>query len=168
MAKRIEIKIGDRYNKLSIVKEIEKEGVYRVFLCNCDCGNEVKVRLGNLRNNHTTSCGCFRKEIMGKLGLSSITHGMIKTSEYNSWASMKNRCDNPNSRDYKNWGGRGIKICKEWYSFNNFIKDMGMKPDKTYSIDRINNDGNYEPSNCRWVDSKTQNNNRRPKTKKNA
>jgi hypothetical protein len=163
--KRIEIKKGDNFNKLTIVQEVEKQGKYRVFQCECDCGNQVKVRLGNLRNSHTTSCGCNRKEEMSKLGYLSSIHGMSKSSEYNTWNGMKTRCNNPKSPDYKNYGGRGITVCERWSTFDNFIKDMGTKPNKNYSIDRIDNNRGYEPSNCQWVDSITQNNNRRPKSK---
>jgi hypothetical protein len=166
--RKIEVKTGDRYNRLSIVKEVEQRGNERRFNCICDCGNETIVYLGNLRRNNsaTTSCGCYNKEMTTK---KNTTHGMKNTSEYNSWENMKQRCYNPNNPRYNDWGGRGIKVCDEWNnSFETFLKDMGMKPGEDYSIDRIDVNGNYEPSNCRWADSVTQNNNKRPKTLLNS
>ncbi len=168
MGKKLEIKTGDKYNRLTIIGEVEQQGNNRRFNCKCDCGNETVVFLGNLRrNNHTTtSCGCYNKEMTRK---THTTHGMINTSEYTSWEGMKQRCYNPNNPRYNDWGGRGIKVCDRWLnSFENFIEDMGMKPEKEYSIDRIDNNGNYEPGNCRWTDIFTQNNNQRPRTLLNS
>ena len=90
-----------------------------------------------------------------------------KTPEYKAWQGMKDRCYNPNSHKYKWYGARGITVCERWRnSYHNFIDDMGLKPGKKLSLDRINNDGNYEPSNCRWTDYKTQNNNQRRRQKR--
>lgn len=88
-------------------------------------------------------------------------HGMWNTTEYHIWQGMRQRCQNPNYHGYKNYGGRGIKVCDRWQSFKNFFEDMGYRPSKLYSIDRINNDGNYELSNCRWATKKQQSTNRR-------
>lgn len=89
------------------------------------------------------------------------THGMWKSKEWNSWDHLKRRCNNPNDPKYKDYGGRGIKVCDRWTRFANFFADMGFAPGKAYSIDRINNDGNYEPSNCRWATPTEQSRNRR-------
>ncbi len=168
--RKIQIKEGDQYGKLTIVKEvephIEPSGIKRRrFECKCDCGNIIKVNLNSLRTNNTKTCGCIKKEIGFVLGKKSFTtHGFSKVKEYRTWSDMKQRCHNPKNKRYNDWGGRGIKVCERWKnSFENFLDDMGKKPGKEYSIDRINNDGNYEPSNCRWSTSKEQINNQRKK-----
>lgn len=115
---------------------------------------------------HTQSCGCIRKETAAALKLS---HGQApknhKTKTYQRWRGIKQRCTNPKHISYKNYGGRGITVCERWLSYENFFADMGVAPDGMY-IDRINNDGNYEPSNCRWTDPVTSARNRRHKKKR--
>lgn len=138
----------------------------RSWLCKCECGKTKIIAEPSLKKGLTKSCGCLAKEH----GHNMTKHGRTRTSEWFSWQSMKARCLNPNHIKFKNWGGRGIKVCDRWInSFENFFKDMGPRPSLKYSIDRFpDNDGNYEPSNCRWATMKQQNNNTRRNKNKAA
>ena len=156
--RRIEVKKGDRYNELTVIRELpEREELSgkrrRIILCKCSCGNESIVLLSNLRIGKTKSCGCLRK-----IGI--YKHGMINTKIYLIWNAMKQRCFNKKHPAYKKYGGRGITVCKSWLQFENFYKDIGEKPEKL-SLDRLDNNKGYSKENCRWATSKQQNNNRR-------
>lgn len=153
---------GKKYGRLTVSKIFGKQGCETTWICKCICGNETIATGGNLRSGRTRSCGCFQSEESRKRRLS---HGHSGERLHRIWKNMKTRCYNKNSPNYKYWGSRGINVCSEWKeSFENFrewaIKN-GYRDDLT--IDRINNDGNYTPNNCRWVDMKVQNNNRRIK-----
>lgn len=156
---------GQRFGKLQVIKYYGKSKKGALWLCKCDCGNETIVNGGSLRSGHTQSCGCLQKEITIQ---KQTTHGKTNNRVYWVWASMKNRCYNSNYSLYRNHGGRGIRVCDEWkdnfqafydWSINNGYDEN--LPKGKCTLDRIDNNGNYEPSNCRWVDMEKQSNNTR-------
>ena len=147
------IKIG-RLRVLKIIF-IKNRSIY--WECLCDCGKVTNVKGGHLTSRATKSCGCFQKE---RASQASRKHGMSNTVEFSTWRRMINRCCNKRCQDFSRYGGRGIKVCDRWLkSFNNFFKDMGKRPSESHSIERENNSGNYEPSNCIWATMSVQCNN---------
>jgi hypothetical protein len=126
------------------------------WLCSCSCGNTISVVGAHLKNGNSSSCGCLRKEVSSEM---ATRHGMKFSRAYQIWQGIKRRVNNPNDDHYHRYGGRGITMCDEWLtSFESFISDMG-EPPEGMSIDRIDNDGHYEPDNCRWATSAQQSRN---------
>jgi hypothetical protein len=146
------VTLGEPFNKLN------SKGNYVAYqTCRCVCGQVRDVLQDNLIYGRSRSCGCFNRD-----GKHRITHGKSNSPEYMAWRSCRERCNNPNIPGYRNYGGRGITICDRWLnSFENFYADMGPRPSPKHSLDRIDNDGNYEPGNCRWATTKQQSRNRR-------
>ena len=146
---------GKRFHMLKVIKYIGNSK----FKCQCDCGKITTPASVSLRKGLTKSCGCLSHK---SLGIRNRKHGYSGTPTYQSWANMVRRCTDKNAKDYRYYGGRGIKVCIRWLKFENFLKDMGEKPEGM-TIERVHNDRDYKPSNCKWATMSEQNRNKRKK-----
>ena len=157
---------GMRFGRLVVTSQLNPKVGKRTVTCKCDCGKTTTTARPNILKGDTKSCGCLGHENrMVKAG-KNPTHGMVYTSEYRAWQSLVQRCTNSKHKAWQYYGGRGIKVCKEWrFSFQTFFDHIGPKPKpyREFSIDRINNNGNYKPGNVRWATLKQQAQNKRPR-----
>ncbi len=153
---------GMKFGKLTVIERAENPKSEKVcWRCKCECGKETVVTRTNLTSGHTVSCGCLQKEVAAGF---RFKHGFAGTKIYRIWLNMKTRCHNPNAINYGNYGGRGIKVCERWLDFQNFYEDVSKLEhfgEEGYSLDRIDNNGNYEPNNVRWASAKFQGRNTR-------
>lgn len=149
---------GQRFGRLVALQTEGKYAAGFKWRLRCDCGVEIVAIGSNVRAGRTRSCGCLRDEAIVS---ANTTHGKRYTPEFKVWAGMHNRCRNPNDVAFTRYGGRGIRVCERWRDFESFYADMGARPSHKHSLDRINNDGNYAPDNCRWATASQQRRNQR-------
>lgn len=149
---------GQKHGRLTALEFRGMRGPRPMWLFRCECGNQLVASIYCVRSGNTKSCGCLKRDVLLER---NMRHGLRDSPTYVSWAGMITRCTNPRAKQFGTHGARGIRVCEHWREFENFLADMGERPSMKHSIDRIDNDGHYEPGNCRWATIEVQNNNTR-------
>lgn len=161
-------KAGDRFHRLTALEPagFQTSGKYKKALWRfrCDCGNEIVTRVETVRAGATKSCGCLKREATAAMGRANVKHGLEGTRLYRIWGQMIRRCENPKNSRFEYYGARGIKVCEEWHDIHRFVAwAMSNGYADHLTIDRSDNDGDYEPGNCHWITIEDQQENRRPR-----
>lgn len=156
MTQRMDL-TGQKFGRLTVLEYDPKRARW---ICLCECGKKTWVLPPSLKRGFTKSCGCLKSDLAR---IAHFKHGKAKSKIFNIWSHIRRRCFNPNTKYYEHYGGRGINVCERWMNFENFYADMGDPPEGEgrISLDRIDNNGNYEPGNCRWANQKMQSDNKR-------